>query len=135
MTNFDHIYMQMAREIATASKAKRKKVGSILVTSNGVLLPGYNGTPAGWSNACEDSFGITMPTVIHSELNTVLKAAKEGISVIGSTIYVTLSPCLSCSAMLAQAGVKRIVYDEEYRDMSGVNLLLQKDILVERLCE
>ena len=135
MINFDHIYMQMAREMSTASKANRKQVGAILVTNNGVLLPGYNGTPAGWPNKCEDVNNVTIPSVIHAELNCVLKAAKEGVSVIGSTIYVTLSPCVSCASMLAQAGVKRIVYDEEYRDMSGVNLLLQNGTLVERLCQ
>lgn len=132
MTNIDQICIQMAREMSTISKANRKKVGAVLLTKNGVILPGVNGQPAGWDNACEDENGNTKTTVIHAETNCILKAAKEGVSIIGATIYVTLSPCNTCSAMLAQSGIARIVYDEEYRDPSGIHLLLENGILIQK---
>lgn len=130
--NFDEVYMGFAKGISAKSKANRRKVGACIVTKHGVTLTGYNGTPSGWDNTCEDENNVTKPEVIHAELNCVLKAAKEGISLTGGICYVTLAPCLSCSAMLAQAGIVKVVYQEDYRDMRGVENLKKYGILVEK---
>lgn len=130
MKDFDEIYMGFAQGISVKSKANRKKVGACIVTKNGVALSGYNGSPTGWDNICEDENGATKPEVIHAELNCVLKAAREGVSLVGSVCYVTLAPCTSCSAMLFQAGVKRVIYKEPYRDMTGVELLQKHGVEV-----
>ena len=130
----DGAYLACARNFAAFSKSRRKQVGAVLVTQNSVVLPGYNGTPASTDNNCEfetETGLVTKPEVIHAELNCILKAAKEGVNVQGSTVYVTLSPCVPCAAMLVQAGVKRVVYEEEYRSLDGVNYLKDK-IQVER---
>ena len=126
MTEFDKTYMGMAQLMANHSKAKRKQVGAVLVTPIGTVIPGYNGTPAGWDNSCEEDVNgsqVTKKEVIHAELNVILRAAKQGVSVLGGTIYVTLAPCVSCASMIAQAGIVRVVYGEAYRDMSGVDML------------
>lgn len=140
----DGVYMQVAIAHAKLSKAARAKVGACMVTSNGVILAGYNGTPSGWSNTCEDIVQIahgenagecytkTKPEVIHAELNCIMKAAREGVSVQGATLYVTLQPCVQCSAMLSQAGIRRIVYMDEYRDTSGIDMLIARGIIPER---
>lgn len=144
----DGIYLRMAMLNASQSKAIRKKVGAVIVTSVGVMIPGYNGTVSGHDNCCEDEILVpiddsklhlgmetklvTKPTVIHAESNCILKAAKEGVSVVGSTCYVTLLPCIQCSAMLCQAGVKRVVYAEEYRDDSGIEVLKTSGVIVEK---
>lgn len=134
---FDKTYMQMAQSIALHSKAIRKKVGAILVTNHGVILPGYNGCATGMSNICEneqpDGSLVTKPEVIHAELNCILKAAKEGVSVVDSVVYVTLSPCVQCAAMMIQSGVKRVVFGEQYRDNSGILLLKTAGVAVEHL--
>jgi dCMP deaminase len=136
----DETYMGTALLHAKLSKARRAQVGAVLVTSHGVTLTGYNGTPTGRSNDCEyevHDIGrlypdlVTKPEVIHAELNCIMKAAREGVSCIGATVYVTLSPCIQCSAMLVQAGVKRVVYKQQYRDDSGVELLKSCGILVQ----
>ncbi len=127
------VYMGTALLYARKSKANRAQVGAVLVTATGIIIPGINGTPADDSNECEDpETGSTKPTVIHAETNCVLKAAKEGVSIIGATVYVTLSPCLSCSAMLIQAGVKNIYYKDEYRDLSSVEYLRRNGVNVEK---
>lgn len=133
LNSFDEIYMGFAQGISVKSKANRKKVGACIVTKNGVTLSGYNGTPSTWDNACEDENGVTKPEVIHAELNCVLKAAREGVSLTDSTCYVTLAPCVQCAAMLFQSGVKRVVYKEDYRDMQGVELLKQHGVEVIKL--
>ena len=138
---FDSVYMGTALLYARQSKAQRKKVGAVLVTNKGVLLPGYNGTPSGASNECEDrvysSDGeytlVTKPEVIHAELNCVLKAAKEGISIVGSSLYVTLSPCETCAAMLVQAGVSSVSYLEQYRETKGIDYLLSNGVRVSKI--
>jgi len=106
------------------------------VTSTGVIIPGYNGTPAGTCNDCESEYNgslVTKPSVLHAELNCILKAAKEGVSLQNSEVYITLAPCLSCAAMLVQLGVKRVVYAEEYRDSSGIDFVYQNGIVVQQL--
>ncbi len=124
--------MNVATEFSKLSKAQRKKVGSCLVTKQGVVLVGYNGTPSGWDNTCEFN-NVTSDYTLHSELNSLMKAAKEGISVVGSTLYVTLSPCTRCCAMLAQAGIKEIIYLEEYRDKTGLYELMKRGIIARKM--
>ncbi len=129
----DSVYMGTAILHAKLSKAKRLQVGACIVTSSGVCLTGYNGTPAGWDNACEDSNNVTKPEVIHAEINAILKAAREGVSLLGSTIYITHSPCLPCAAKIAQAGVSRVCYNLWYRDDSGIKALLKAGITVDQV--
>lgn len=122
----DLYYMQVARLTAQRSKALRKQVGACLVTPSGIIIPGYNGTAPGDTNFCELETPeglVTKPDVIHAELNCILKAAKEGVSVKGSTIYVTLSPCLACSAMLTAAQIERVVWYENYKCTQGLDKL------------
>lgn len=135
----DELYMGTAILYAKLSKAKRAQVGSCLVTKNGVVLGGVNGTPTGLPNLCEDTYWdsnhgdylVTKPEVIHSELNCILKAAREGVSCIGATMYVTLSPCVPCAAMMIQAGIKRLVYKDTYRIQDGTDMLQRAGIVVE----
>ena len=138
----DKVYMQNAINMATLSHAVRKKVGCILVTPENIQIGAYNGQPSGWDNCCEDvhetepfEYLVTKNTVIHAELNAILHAARQGVSVKGATLYTTLSCCTACSAMIAQAGVKRVVFKQDYRDMSGVQLLKQHGIIVEQLID
>jgi dCMP deaminase len=136
--DLDHVYMQVACLHGKLSKAQRKQVGAVIVTKSGIMIPGYNGTASGRPNLCEDTVDnqlVTKPEVIHAELNCILKAAREGVSVVDSTCYVSLSPCVPCSAMLAQAGIKRLVYLEQYRTTEGIELLLNSDIRVDKLKE
>lgn len=128
----NEMHMDIAISMAKYSKATRAKVGAVLVTSNGVVLPSYNGTPVGTDNSCEED-GVTKPTTIHAELNCVLKAAREGVSILGCTIYTTLSPCMSCAAMLLQSGVRCVVYLDEYRDVSPLEYLRANGMTVVRL--
>lgn len=129
----DKVYMRIADNLSSLSKAVRKKVGAVIVTSSGVIVPGVNGTPSGYSNQCEEEteWGlVTKDEVIHAETNCVLKAAKEGVSILDSSLYVTMSPCLKCAAMIAQSGVSRVFVGEYYRDFSGVELLQKLNIKV-----
>jgi dCMP deaminase len=126
----DEVYMKMAEAMSTLSKANRKKVGAVLVTKNGVILTGCNGTASGSDNICEDSEGNTKPEVLHAELNCILKAAKEGVSVVGGSLYVTLSPCLQCAAMLVQAGIKEVYFHEVYRCTKGIAFLKANGIKI-----
>lgn len=143
----DKMYMQIAQEYSKLSKAVRKQVGACLVTKHGVVLGGVNGMPVGGSNVCETEkepwFGtddsplrlVTKPEVIHAETNAILRCAREGVSSLNSTVYVTMSPCLQCAAMLVNAGIKRLVYGEMYRDGSGVELLKDSGVEVESYYE
>jgi dCMP deaminase len=131
------IHMQTAELHARMSKATRAKVGAVLVTRHGVTLTGYNGTPRGCSNVCEDALPdgslVTRKDVIHAETNAVLKAAKEGISCIDADMYVTLAPCLACSAMLIQAGVRKVYYRKQYRNNEGVDYLRTNGVETEQI--
>lgn len=133
MTDLSKTYIEMATLMAKNSKAIRKKVGAALVTPHGTVLLSYNGTPRGLENVCEDENNVTKPTVIHAETNCILKAAREGVSVVDSTLYVTLSPCLQCSAMIIQAGITKVVYNDDYRDLSGIEFLKEAAIEVIKL--
>lgn len=120
----DGVFINIAKNISSLSHCNRSKVGAILVKSGNLISFGYNGTPSGMNNACEEN-DITLPHVIHAEINVILKAAKTGNSVDGSTLYLTLSPCIDCSKVILQSGIKRVVYLTEYRNLEGVNFLKQ----------
>jgi dCMP deaminase len=120
-------YIEVAYLHSKLSKALRLKVGACLVTSSGICIPGYNGTPSGTSNECETTgIGgdqVTKPEVIHAELNCILKCAKEGASCTGATMFITHAPCRACSATILQSGIKKVVYQKAYRDNYGVEYL------------
>jgi dCMP deaminase len=116
--------MNIAKEVATLSHCVRFKVGAVLVKDGNIISFGYNGTPAGMDNDCEKD-NITLPHTIHGEVNAILKAAKNGNSVNDSTIYLSLSPCLDCSKLILQSGIKRVVYLTAYRNLEGVDFLKQ----------
>ena len=116
-------YMNLAREAAKLSHAERKKVGAIARTPQDVVIYSWNGRPAGDDNCCEVNADLTHPDVLHAESNLVAKAAREGISLKGSDVFVTLSPCLQCAKQMFQAGVASVTYAEEYRLTDGVDFL------------
>jgi dCMP deaminase len=120
----DSVFMNITKEVATLSHCVRFKVGAVLVKDGNIISMGYNGTPAGMDNCCERD-NVTLPHVIHGEVNAILKAAKTGTSVNGGTLYLTLSPCLDCSKLILQSGIKRIVYLNEYRNRDGIDFLKQ----------
>ena len=132
----DFTYLEMATSWSQLSKAKRKKVGCLVVKDGQIISDGYNGTPKGYDNECEfeTRFGYeTRPEVLHAESNALMKLAKSTNSSENCTIYLTLSPCFECSKLLVQAGVKRVVYNEQYRDTSGLEFLKVNGIEVEQL--
>lgn len=154
MRNFDSKYMKMAKIWATNSYSQRKKVGALIVKDNMIISDGYNGTPNGFENECETwapcGFSctnlfdkdcehckehklISKPYVLHAEANAILKVAKSTQSSDGATLYVTMSPCIECAKLIIQAGISRVVYCEEYRDVSGINLLKQAKIEVKQI--
>jgi dCMP deaminase len=120
----DSVFINIAKEVATLSHCVRFKVGAVLVKDGNLISFGYNGTPAGMDNNCEKD-NVTLPHVIHAECNAILKAAKNGNSVNDSTIYLSLSPCLDCSKLILQSGIKRVVYLTAYRNLEGVDFLKQ----------
>ena len=123
MNKFDERYMEMAAVWARNSYCKRRQVGALLVKDRMIISDGYNGTPSGFENVCEDDNGVTKPYVLHAEANAITKVAKSGNSSDGATLYVTAAPCMECSKLIIQAGIKRVVYREEYRIMDGIKLL------------
>lgn len=135
MPNIDRniMYMKIAYQIASQSYCVRRKVGSVLVKDGQIISDGYNGTPSGFDNCCEINPETTKPEVLHAEANALAKVGKSTNSSDGSTMYITLSPCYECSKLLIQFGIKEVYYCEEYRDLSGVELLKRKGIKVERI--
>lgn len=133
MNRFDISYIKMAQVWAKNSHSTRNKVGALIVKDNVIISDGFNGTPTGMDNCCEDSAGNTHWYVIHAESNALMKLAKNSGSSIGSTLYVTLSPCKECSKLIIQSGIKRVVYFEDYRDTSGISFLKDNGILVEKI--
>lgn len=132
----DITYMNMAIECSKLSYAKRKKVGAFLVRDNQIISDGYNGTPYGYDNECEEETenGITTKwEVLHAESNALSKCMIAGNSTKGATLYVTMSPCKECSKLIVQAKITRVVYLEEYRDQVGLDLLRKCGIQVEKL--
>jgi dCMP deaminase len=120
----DEVFINIAKEIGTLSHCTRSKVGAVLVKDGNVISFGYNGTPAGMDNCCEEN-NVTKDEVIHAEMNAILKAAKSGNAVEGSTLYLTLSPCKECSKLILQSGVKKVVYLNMYRNLDGIQFLSQ----------
>ncbi|MBR1500757.1 MAG: dCMP deaminase family protein [Bacteroidales bacterium] len=135
MAKFDSRYLEMAAIWAKNSYCKRRQVGALIVKDRMIISDGYNGTPAGFENICEDENGVTKPYVLHAEANAISKVAKSGNSSEGSTLYVTASPCLECSKLIIQAGIKRVVYRDEYRLTDGIDLLKRAGIEVEKIDE
>ena len=119
----DMRYMRMAQIWAENSYCQRRKVGALIVKDKMIISDGYNGTPAGFENICEDEQGLTKPYVLHAEANAITKIARSGNSSEGATLYVTTMPCIECSKLIIQAGIKRVVYSEKYRITDGVELL------------
>ena len=132
MSKFDRRYIEMAEIWARNSYCKRRQVGALLVKDNMIISDGYNGTPSGFENECEED-GVTKPYVLHAEANAITKVAKSGNSSEGATLYVTASPCIECSKMIIQCGIKRVVYKDEYRLTDGIDLLRRAGIEVEKL--
>lgn len=132
MKNWDKTYMEIANLIGSHSKAERRKVGCILVLAGRIISTGYNGTPAGFDNTCEID-GVTKPEVLHAESNAIAKCARSTESCEGSSLYVSLSPCLECAKLIIQSGIIAVFYQEAYRDKSGLYLLTKADIHHEQI--
>ncbi|MBO4670736.1 MAG: dCMP deaminase family protein [Bacteroidales bacterium] len=132
MKKFDQRYLEMAEIWAKNSYCKRRQVGALLVKDNMIISDGYNGTPSGFENVCEEN-GVTKPYVLHAEANAISKIAKSGNSSSGATLYVTASPCIECSKLIIQCGIKRVVYKDEYRLTDGIDLLRRAGIEVEKV--
>ncbi len=132
-TKFDRRYLEMASVWAKNSYCTRRKVGAIIVKDRMIISDGYNGTPSGFENVCEDDNGVTKPYVLHAEANAITKVAKSSNSSDGATLYVTAAPCMECAKLIIQAGIRRVVYSEEYRIMDGVELLRRAGVEVQKL--
>lgn len=132
---FDRSYLEMARIWAKNSYCVRRKVGALLVKNRMIISDGYNGTPSGFENKCEDEDGNTKWHVLHAEANAILKCATSTQSAEGATLYITLSPCTDCSKLILQAGIKRIVYIQQYKDLSGLEFLEKSGITIRQITE
>lgn len=135
MNKFDQSYLEMASVWARNSYCKRRQVGALIVKDRMIISDGYNGTPSGFENVCEDENGVTKPYVLHAEANAITKVAKSGNSSEGATLYVTASPCVECAKLIIQAGIRRVVYRDEYRLTDGIDLLIRAGIECERVSE
>ena len=127
----DYRYLRMARIWAENSYCRRRQVGALVVKDKMIISDGYNGTPSGFENICEDDSGTTFPYVLHAEANAITKLARSSNNSDGATLYVTASPCIECSKLIIQAGIRRVVYAEKYRLTDGVDLLEKAGIKVE----
>lgn len=130
---FDRRYLEMAQIWAKNSYCQRRQVGALLVKERMIISDGYNGTPSGFENECEDDNNCTKPYVLHAEANAITKVAKSGNSSDGATLYVTSSPCMECAKLIIQAGIIRVVYCDEYRNVDGIELLQRAGVSVERI--
>jgi len=128
-------YLRMARIWAENSYCKRRQVGALVVKDNMIISDGYNGTPSGFENVCEDDNNVTKPYVLHAEANAITKLARSNNNSEGATLYVTASPCIECSKLIIQAGIKRVVYAEKYRLDDGIKLMEKAGLEVEYLSE
>lgn len=120
---FDLSYLKMAQVWSENSYCVRRKVGALIVKDKMIISDGYNGTPAGFENVCENEFGQTKSYVLHAEANAITKVAKSNNSSEGATLYVTDAPCMECSKLIIQAGIRRVVYNKDYRNTDGLELL------------
>ena len=126
----DHRYLRMARIWAENSYCQRRQVGALVVKNKMIISDGYNGTPSGFENVCENEDGLTKPYVLHAEANAITKLARSSNNSDGATIYITASPCIECAKLIIQAGIKRVVYGEKYRLDDGIRLLERAGIEV-----
>lgn len=129
----DRRYLRMARIWAENSYCQRRQVGALIVKDNIIISDGFNGTPSGFENICEDENGVTKAYVLHAEANAITKIARSGNNSDGATLYVTDSPCIECSKLIIQAGIRRVIYSREYRLTEGLDLLRRAGIEVEYL--
>ena len=129
--NLDCRYLKMAQIWAENSYCERRKVGAILVKDKMIISDGYNGTPSGFENCCEDEENNTKWYVLHAEANAISKVARSTQSCEGATLYITLSPCKDCSKLIHQSGIKRVVYHQEYKDCSGLDFLRKAGVEVD----
>ena len=127
---YDLAYLKMAKEWSKLSHCKRKQVGALIVKDKMIISDGYNGTPTGFDNCCEDEDGITKWHVLHAEANAILKVASSTQGCRGATLYITLSPCKECSKLIHQSGIKRMVYSRSYKDNSGIEFLEKANVEV-----
>ncbi len=132
---YDRAYLKMALEWAKLSHCKRKQVGAIIVKDNMIISDGYNGTPTGFDNCCEDENGVTQWYVLHAEANAIMKVARSTQSGTGATLYITLSPCKECSKLILQAGINRLVYINGYKDDAGLSFLREAGIDIVQIPE
>lgn len=135
LSRYDKAYLKIASEWGSLSYCKRKKVGAIIVKDRMIISDGYNGTPSGFENCCEDENGVTRWDVLHAEANAILKVARSTQSCEGASLYITLSPCKDCSKLIHQSGIKRVVYQKGYRDDSGLRFLEKAGIEVVHIPE
>ena len=129
-TKKDYLYMRMARVWAENSYCIRRQVGALMVKDQRIISDGYNGTPSGFENVCEDENNVSKPYVLHAEANAISKVARSHNSSDGATLYVTASPCIECSKLIIQAGIKRVIYGELYRLTDGIDLLKRAGVEV-----
>ena len=127
----DYRYLRMARIWAENSYCRRRQVGAIVVKDKMIISDGYNGTPSGFENVCEDETGTTFPYVLHAEANAITKLARSSNNSDGATLYVTASPCIECAKLIIQSGIRRVVYAEKYRLTDGIDLLEKAGVKVE----
>lgn len=141
LKRYDKLYMDIATSIGNMSYAKKLKVGTLAVKDGNVLSMGFNGTPSGWDNNCEDTIYTdhesgyrlkTKPEVIHSEANMVCKAARDGVSLMGATAYVTIAPCVNCALLMLQSGISRLVFKDYYKTDLGIEILKKSNIKVDK---
>lgn len=133
LNKYDKAYLRMAREWSLLSYCKRKQVGAIIVRDRMIISDGYNGTPSGFENCCEDESGLTNWYVLHAEANAILKVARSTQTCDGATLYITLSPCKECSKLIHQSGIKRVVYQTGYKDTSGIDFLAKAGVIVDQI--
>ena len=127
---FDERYLEMARIWSKNSYCQRRQVGALVVKDGMIISDGYNGTPSGFENICEDDNGVTKPYVLHAEANAITKLARSNNNSEGATIYITVSPCIECAKLIIQSGIRRVVYGENYRLTDGIDLLRRAGIEV-----
>lgn len=132
---YDRAYLRIAKEWSKLSYCQRKQVGAIIVRDRMIISDGYNGTPSGFENCCEEEDGLTKWYVLHAEANAILKVARSTQSCEGATLYITLSPCKDCSKLIHQSGIKRVVYHEEYKDCSGIDFLRKAGVEVDLITD
>ena len=130
---YDKAYLRIAREWGKLSHCKRKQVGALIVKDRMIISDGYNGTPSGFENPCEDEEGYTKWYVLHAEANAILKVASSTQSCLGATLYITMSPCKECSKLIHQAGITRLVYNIDYKDNSGLAFLEKAGVQLEQI--